>query len=124
MRLRTAIAEHKRRRGERYPAERPTTVGAFTGDGGRLVHIGPDGDAHDCSYALSGVGGTDRIQIGIAGGGGIRWLAELETTRQHYDGDTPLVETEYDAGRYTVHQFDLVVDDVHLTHVVLRGAPP
>ena len=124
MRLRTAIAEHKRRRGERYPAERPTTVGAFTGDGGRLVHVGPDGDAHDCSYALSGVGGTDRIQIGIAGGGGIRWLADLETTRQHYDGDTPLVETEYDAGRYTVHQFDLVVDDVHLTHVVLRGAPP
>lgn len=124
MRLRTAITEHKRRRGERYSTERPTTVGAFTGDGGRLVHVGPDGDAHDCSYALSGVGGTDRVRIGIAGGGGIRWLADLETTRQHYDGDTPLVETEYDAGRYTVHQFDLVVDDAHLTHVVLRGSPP
>ena len=124
MRLRTAITEHKRRRGDRYSTERPTTVGAFTGDGGRLVHVGPDGDAHDCSYALSGAGGTDRSRIGIAGGGGIRWLADLETTRQHYDGDTPLVETEYDAGRYTVHQFDLVVDDAHLTHVVLRGSPP
>ncbi len=124
MRLRTAITEHKRRRGERYPTERPTTVGAFTGDGGRLVHVGPDGVTHDCSYALSGVGGTDRLRVGIAGGGGIRWLDELDTTRQHYDGDTPLVETEYDAGRYTVHQFDLVVDDVHLTHVELRGAPP
>ncbi|RAW45941.1 glucoamylase [Halorubrum sp. 48-1-W] len=124
MRLRTAITEHKRRQSERYSTERPTTVGAFTGDGGRLVHVGPDGDAHDCSYALSGVGGTDRIRIGIAGGGGIRWLADLETTRQHYDGDTPLVETEYDAGRYTVHQFDLVVGDAHLTHVVLRGSPP
>ncbi|GAA0505285.1 Glucoamylase (glucan-1,4-alpha-glucosidase), GH15 family [Halorubrum aquaticum] len=124
MRLRTAITEHKRRRGERYSTERPTTVGAFTGDGGRLVHVGPDGDAHDCSYALSGVGGTDRVRIGIAGSGGVRWLADLETTRQHYDGDTPLVETEYDAGRYTVHQFDLVVGDAHLTHVVLRGSPP
>ena len=124
MRLRTAITEHARRRGARYPAERPTTVGAFTGDGGRLVHVGPDGDAHDCSYALSGVGATDRIRIGIAGGAGVRWLADLETTRQHYAGDTPLVETEYDAGRYTVHQYDLVVDDTHLTHVVLRGAPP
>ncbi|MFC6755036.1 glucoamylase, partial [Halorubrum tibetense] len=124
MRLRTAITEHKRRRGERYPTERPTTVGAFTGDGGRLVHVGPDGASHDCSYALSGVGGTDRLRIGIAGGGGIRWLDELDTTRQHYDGGSPLVETEYDAGRYTVHQFDLVVDGTHLTHVELRGAPP
>ena len=124
MRLRTAITEHKRRRGERYPTERPTTVGAFTGDGGRLVHVGPNGATHDCSYALSGVGGTDRLRVGIAGGGGIRWLDELDTTRQHYDGHTPLVETEYDAGRYTVHQFDLVVDGVHLTHVELRGAPP
>ena len=124
MRLRTAITEHKRRRGERYPTERPTTVGAFTGDGGRLVHVGPDGGSHDCSYALSGVGGTDRLRIGIAGGGGVRWLDELDTTRQHYDGGSPLVETEYDAGRYTVHQFDLVVDGTHLTHVELRGAPP
>ena len=124
MRLRTAITEHERRRGERYPTERPTTVGAFTGDGGRLVHVGPDGDAHDCSYALSGVGGTDRIRIGIASGAGIRWLADLETTRQQYRGATPLVETEYDAGRYTVHQYDLVVDDAHLTHIELRGTPP
>ena len=124
MRLRTAITEHKRRHGDRYPTERPTTVGAFTGDGGRLVHVGPDGAARDCSYALSGVGGTDRLRIGIAGGGAIRWLDELDTTRQHYDGNSPLIETEYDAGRYTVHQFDLVVDDVHVTHVELRGAPP
>ena len=124
MRLRTAITEHKRRRGERYPAERRTAVGAFTGGGGRLIHVRPDGAAHDCSYALSGVGGTDRLRLGVAAGGGIRWFDELDTTRQHYDGDTPLVETEYDAGRYTVHQFDLVVDDAHLTHVELRGAPP
>ena len=124
MRLRTALTEHERRRGERYPAERPTTAGAFTGDDGRLVHVGPDGAVHDCSYSLSGVGGADRLRMGITAGRGVRWFDELTTTRQHYDDDTPLVETEYDAGRYTIHQFDLVVGDTHLTHVELRGAPP
>ena len=124
MRLRTALTEHERRRGERYPAERPTTAGAFTGDDGRLVHVGPDGTVHDCSYSLSGVGGSDRLRMGITAGRGVRWFDDLTTTRQHYDGDTPLVETEYDAGRYTIHQFDLVVSDTHLTHVELRGAPP
>ena len=124
MRLRTALTEHERRRGERYPAERPTTAGAFTGDDGRLVHVGPDGTVHDCSYSLSGVGGADRLRMGITAGRGVRWFDDLATTRQHYDGDTPLVETEYDAGRYTIHQYDLVVSDTHLTHVELRGAPP
>jgi glucan 1,4-alpha-glucosidase len=124
MRLRTALTEHERRRGERYPAERPTTAGAFTGDDGRLVHVGPGGTVHDCSYSLSGVGGADRLRMGVTAGRGVRWFDELTTTRQHYDDDTPLVETEYDAGRYTIHQFDLVVGDTHLTHVELRGAPP
>ncbi|WP_435097970.1 glycoside hydrolase family 15 protein [Halorubrum sp. N11] len=124
MRLRTALTEHERRRGERYPAERPTTAGAFTGDDGRLVHVGANGTVHDCSYSLSGVGGADRLRMGITAGRGVRWFDDLTTTRQHYDGNTPLVETEYDAGRYTIHQFDLVVSDTHLTHVELRGAPP
>ncbi|GAA0532884.1 glycoside hydrolase family 15 protein [Halorubrum ejinorense] len=124
MRLRTALTEHERRRGERYPAEHSMTAGAFTGDDGRLVHVGPDGTVHDCSYSLSGVGGADRLRMGITAGRGVRWFDDLETTRQHYDGDTPLVETEYDAGRYTIHQFDLVVSDTHLTHVELRGSPP
>ncbi len=124
MRLRTALTEHKRRRGERFPAERPTADGAFAGDGGRLVYVGRNGTIHDSSYPLSGVGGIDRLRLGVLAGGSVRWFDGLATTRQHYDADTPLVETEYDAGRYTVHQFDLTVDDVHLTHVELRGAPP
>ncbi|WP_418282130.1 glycoside hydrolase family 15 protein [Halorubrum sp. DTA98] len=124
MRLRTALTEHERRRGERYPAERPTTGGAFAGDDGRLVYVGTDGTVHDCSYPLSGVGAVDRLRLGLAGSGSVRWFDELNRTRQHYDGNTPLVETEYDAGRYTVHQFDLTVGDTHLTHVELRGAPP
>ena len=124
MRLRTALTEHKRRRGERFPGERPTAAGAFTGDGGRLVYVGPHGTLHDCSYPLSGVGGIDRLRLGVLAGGSVRWFDGLAATRQHYDDDTPLVETEYDAGRYTVHQFDLTVDGTHLTHVELRGSPP
>ncbi len=124
MRLRTALADHGHRRGERFPAERPTTDGAFAGDDGRLVYVGPDGTVHDRSYSLSGVGAVDRLRLGLKSGGNVRWFDELEGIRQHYDGDTPLVETEYDAGRYTVHQFDLTVDDAHCTHVELRGAPP
>ncbi|MWV64507.1 glucoamylase [Halorubrum sp. JWXQ-INN 858] len=124
MRLRTALTEHKRRRAERYPAERPTTAGAFAGDEGRLVHVGRHGTIHDCSYPLSGIGGIDWLRLGVLAGGTVRWFDGLTATRQHYDTDTPLVETEYDAGRYTVHQFDLTVGDVHLTHVELRGAPP
>ncbi|GAB6877750.1 hypothetical protein JCM17823_00240 [Halorubrum gandharaense] len=124
MRLRTALTEHGRRREERFPAERPTTEGAFAGDDGRLVAVGRDGTLHDCSYPLSSIGGLDRVRIGVAGTGSVRWFDDLPTTRQHYAGDSPLVETEYDAGRYTVHQFDLTVGDTHLTHVELRGAPP
>ncbi|SNR23811.1 glycoside hydrolase family 15 protein [Halorubrum vacuolatum] len=124
MRLRTALTEHKRRHGERFPAERSTTTGAFTGDGERLVYIGRHGTIHDCSYPLSGIGGIDRLRLGILAGGSVRWFDGLAATRQHYDDDTPLVETEYDAGRYTVHQFDITVEGTHLTHVELRGAPP
>ncbi|GAB7090223.1 hypothetical protein JCM18237_04940 [Halorubrum luteum] len=124
MRLRTALTEHRRRNGERFPAERPTTGGAFAGDDGRLVYVGPNGTLHDCSYPLSGVGGIDWLRLGLDGSGTVRWFDELDATRQHYDGETPLVETEYDAGRFTVHQFDLTVGDAHVTHVELRGAPP
>ena len=124
MRLRTALTQHRRRNGERFPTERPTTEGAFAGDDGRLVYVGPDGTLHDCSYPLSGVGGIDYLRLGLDGTGSVRWFDDLDRTRQHYDADTPLVETEYDAGRFTVHQFDLTVGDAHLTHVELRGAPP
>jgi len=124
MRLTTAMNEYKRARGERFPEESPTVSGAFSGHGDRLVHVSHDGSLRDYSASLSGLYGVDRSKLGIHANGLTRWFADLETIRQHYYRDTRLVETEYDAGSYTVHQYDLTLGRAHVTHVELRGAYP
>lgn len=124
MRLRTALNTYKRDHSERFPGESPTTSGAFSGHGDRLVHIGHNGALRDYSAALSGLHGIDRSRFAIEANGNIQWFDQLETVRQHYYQETTLVETEYDAGEFTVHQFDLTLGRAHLTHVELRGAVP
>ncbi|ELZ34423.1 glycosyl hydrolase [Halogeometricum pallidum JCM 14848] len=124
MRLRTALNEYKRDHGGRFPEERPTADGAFSGHGDRLVHVGGDGELRDYSAALSGLYGIDRSRFAIEANGEIRWFDSLDTVRQHYYRETSLVETEYDAGEYTVHQYDLTLGRAHVTHVELRGAIP
>jgi len=124
MRLTTALDEYKRARSERYPEESSTVTGAFSGHGDRLVHVSPDGSFRDYSSSLSGLYGVDRSKLGIRADGETRWFTDLETIRQHYYRDTRLVETEYDAGSYTVHQYDLTLGRAHVTHVELRGAYP
>jgi glucan 1,4-alpha-glucosidase len=124
MRLRTALNEFKRDRGGRFPEECRTADGAFSGHGDRLVHVGGDGSLRDYSSALSGLYGIDRSRFGIEADAEIRWFDELEPVRQHYYRETSLVETEYNAGEFTVHQYDLTLGRAHVTHVELRGAIP
>jgi glucan 1,4-alpha-glucosidase len=124
MRLRTALNEYKRDRGEDFPEEFPTVDGAFSGHGDRLVYVDPSGSIRDYSSALSGLYGIDRSRFGIETDDGTRWFDELDPVRQHYYRETSLVETEYDAGEYTVHQYDLTLGRAHVTHIELRGAIP
>ncbi|MEF8875505.1 MAG: glycoside hydrolase family 15 protein [Haloarculaceae archaeon] len=126
MRLRTALNDYKRDRSasRRYPGERRTVRGAFSGYGDRLVHVDPEGGIRDFSSSLSGLYGVDRSRLGIRTGTRTHWFDDLDTIRQHYYRDTNLVETEYDVGEFTVHQYDLTLGRAHVTHVELRGEVP
>ncbi len=126
MRLKTALNEYKRDRGHgaRFPEERQTVTGAFSGYGDRLVYVSPTGSIRDYSASLSGLYGIDRSRLGIETVDDTYWFADLNTVRQHYYRETRLVETEYDAGDFTVHQYDLTLGRAHVTHVELRGSIP
>jgi len=124
MRLRTALNEFKRRRSEPFPGEIPTTTGAFSGYGDRLVYVDRDGSFRDHSAELSGLYGVDRSRFGIETDDEIYWFDDIEPIRQHYYRETSLVETEYDAGEFTIHQYDLTLGRAHLTHVEVRGEVP
>ncbi|WP_121823524.1 glycoside hydrolase family 15 protein [Halostella salina] len=123
MQLRVAIEAFKRDRGGRFPEELRTT-GAFAGDGDRLVHVDPDGGLRDYGYPLSGLYGIRRSRFGVESDGAVRWFDDMEPIRQRYVGETALVETVLDAGDYAVHQYDLTLDERHLTRVELRGDVP
>ena len=124
MRLTTALNEFKSARDGRFPEECRTVSGYFSGTGDRLVHVSTDGRLRDYSDSLSGLYGIDRSQLGITTGDDTRWFDDLETIRQHYYRDTDLVETEYDGGSFTIHQYDLTLGRAHVTHVEVRGAVP
>jgi len=123
MQLRVAIEAFKRDRDGRFPEELRTT-GAFSGDGGRLVHVDPDGGLGDYGYPLSGLYGIRRSRFGIEVDDDVRWFDGMEPRGQRYVEDTTLVETVLDGGDYNVHQYDLTVDGCHLTRVELRGDVP
>jgi len=124
MRLRTVLNEYKRDRDGQFPGELPTVEGAFSGHGDRLVHVDGNGALRDYSSSLSGLYGIDRSRFAIEAGGKTRWFDNLDPVRQHYYRETSLVETEYNAGSYTIHQYDLTLGRAHVTHVELRGAVP
>ncbi|MFC7077725.1 glycoside hydrolase family 15 protein [Haloarcula halophila] len=124
MRLRTALNDYKRRLDEPFPGEAPTTTGAFSGFGDRLVYVERDGSFRDYSAELSGLHGVDRSRLGIDTGDGVLWFDHTEPIRQHYYRESALVETEYDAGEFSIHQYDLTLGRAHLTHVELRGEVP
>ncbi|QAU12799.1 glucan 1,4-alpha-glucosidase [Halorubrum sp. BOL3-1] len=116
MQLRDALDDYKRHAGEgtRFPGERRTVSGRFSGGDGRLVHVGGDGELRDFGYPLTGQTGLVRSRIGLAVDGEVTWLDEADTT-QRYVGDTALVETVHETPRATVTRHDLTLGDAHVT---------
>ena len=116
MQLRDALDDYKRHAGDgtRFPGERRTVSGRFSGGDGRLVHVGDDGELRDFGYPLTGRTGLVRSRIGLAVGDEVDWLDEAETT-QRYVGDAALVETVHETPRATVTRHDATLGDAHLT---------
>jgi GH15 family glucan-1,4-alpha-glucosidase len=146
MQLRDALNDYKRQKGEptRFPGERRTTRGLFAGDAGRLVHVGPDGRLRDFGYPLSGLNGVERSRFGLAVADAgdvvgttdegatettgddaddphVTWLDDWETVEQSYHADTTLVVTRHRTGDSEVVQYDLTLDDAHLTQFDCSG---
>ncbi|MFC5365485.1 glucan 1,4-alpha-glucosidase [Salinirubrum litoreum] len=143
MQLRDALNDYKRHRGEaaRFPGERRTTRGLFAGDAGRLVHVDSDGRVRDFGYPLSGLNGIERSRFGLCVADSsepvetsdadpgeadsddphVTWLDDWETVEQSYHADTAMVVTRHRAGDGEVVQYDLTLDDAHLTHFDCDG---
>ena len=120
MQLRDALDDYKRNTGHatRFPGERRTTTGRFTGGEGRLVHVAADGELRDFGYPLTGDTGLVRSRFGLAAGGDVTWLDEVDT-RQRYVDDTALVETVHELDGATMTRHDVTLGDAHLTRAAL-----
>ncbi|MFC6837926.1 glucan 1,4-alpha-glucosidase [Halomarina ordinaria] len=121
MQLRDALDDYKRHEGHdtRFPGERRSTTGLFSGLGGRLVHVERDGSLRDFGYPLTGRNGLDRSRLGLRVGDDVHWFEADETVSQRYHEATALVVTERETPVGAVTQYDLTVGDAHLTHVEL-----
>ncbi|AFK18267.1 glucan 1,4-alpha-glucosidase [Haloferax mediterranei ATCC 33500] len=120
MQLRDALADYKRHAEHptRFPGERRTTSGLFSGLGERLVHVETDGSLRDFGYPISGLWGIERSRFGIrptgeGDGADIVWFDDSAT--QSYTDDGALVVTEHETTYGDVTQYDLTVDDAHVT---------
>ncbi|EMA51302.1 glycoside hydrolase family 15 protein [Halococcus salifodinae] len=125
MHLRDALDDYKRHRDDatRFPGERRTTTGRFSGSDGRLMHVDEDGAIRDCSYPLMGLTGIVRSRFGV------RPIDETEPTwfdarrsTQRYEGDTALVVTDHKTDHGVITQYDLTFDEIHVTHVDVSAA--
>ncbi|WP_049920000.1 hypothetical protein [Halobiforma nitratireducens] len=123
MNLHSALNDVKRSRGDsrRFPGERRSTAGLFSGLDDRLVHVAPDGSVRDYSYPLSGLVGIEQSRFGLEleGGDGddVDWL---EGGEQRYVGDTAVVETTHQLDVGTLVQYDVTIGRLHLTHFELE----
>ena len=127
MQLRDALDDYKRHEGHdtRFPGERRSTTGLFSGFDGRLVHVDPDGSLRDFGYPLTGRNGIDRCRLGLRvgadhggdSGGDVYWFDDDDTVSQTYYEATSLIVTERETPVGTVTQYDLTVGDAHVTHV-------
>ncbi|ELY39611.1 glycoside hydrolase family 15 protein [Natronorubrum tibetense] len=121
MELHGALNDFKRSQGDprRFPGERRSTTGLFSGLDDRLVHVAPDGSISDYSYPLSGVAGIERSRFGLELDGETHWFEDGD---QRYVEDTAVVETVHEVAGYSCTQYDLAVDHGHTTHFVLDDA--
>ncbi|WP_144799565.1 glycoside hydrolase family 15 protein [Halorubrum depositum] len=120
MQLRDALDDYKRNAGHatRFPGERRTVTGRFSGGEGRLVHVDGDGELRDFGYPLTGQTGLVRSRIGLAVGDEITWLDET-STEQRYVGDATLIETVHEADAATVTRHDVTLGDAHVTRATV-----
>ncbi|WP_222918570.1 glycoside hydrolase family 15 protein [Natrinema sp. SYSU A 869] len=117
MELHGALNDFKRSQGDpqRFPGERRSTTGLFSGLGERLVHVAPGGSIRDYSYPLSGLAGIERSRLGLEKDGDVHWFdADGD---QRYVDDTAVVETTHAVGDSICVQYDLTIGRLHLTHV-------
>ncbi|KTG10939.1 glucan 1,4-alpha-glucosidase [Haloprofundus marisrubri] len=123
MQLRDALDDYKRHEGHdtRFPGERRSTTGLFSGFGGRLVHVERDGSLRDFGYPLTGRNGIDRSRLGLRVDDDVHWFDADDTVSQTYHEGTALVVTERETPVGTLSQYDLTVDDAHATHIELEG---
>ncbi|AEH38728.1 glycoside hydrolase family 15 protein [Halopiger xanaduensis] len=119
MKLQSALNDVKRSRGDpcRFPGERRSTAGLFSGLGDRLVHVAPDGSIRDYSYPLSGLVGIERSRFGVEIDGTVYWLEEGD---QRYIDGTTVVETVHEIDEWTLRQYDVTVGTLHLTYFELE----
>ncbi|WP_144923958.1 glycoside hydrolase family 15 protein [Halorubrum salsamenti] len=120
MQLRDALDDYKRNTGHatRFPGERRTVTGRFSGGEGRLVHVDAGGEIRDFGYPLTGQTGLVRSRLGLAVGDEVTWLDEV-ATRQRYVGDATLIETVHETGHGTVTRHDATLGDAHLTRATI-----
>ena len=124
MNFRTALADAEASEDDptRFPGERRSTEGLFTGLDGRLVHVSPTGGLREYSDALRPQSGLISGEFGLDDGGEFTPFSAFDPVDQRYVDETALVETRYRSGGTTVTQTDLAVDDAHLTHLSVEGA--
>ncbi|NKE34900.1 glucan 1,4-alpha-glucosidase [Natronococcus sp. JC468] len=119
MHLHDALDDVKRSRDDprRFPGERRSTAGLFSGLDDRLVHVAPDGSIRDYSAPLSGLSGIERSRFGIVLDGEVAWF---DDAAQSYVDDTAIVETRHEGDGYACRQYDLTLGRTHLTGFVLE----
>ncbi|MGQ3328933.1 glucan 1,4-alpha-glucosidase [Halorubrum sp. FL23] len=120
MQLRDALDDYKRNTGHatRFPAERRTVTGRFSGGDGRLVHVDAGGELRDFGYPLTGLTGLVRSRVGLAVGDEVTWLDEV-ATEQRYVGETTLIETVHRTDRGRVTRYDATIGDAHITRAAI-----
>jgi len=129
MQLRDALDDFQRVEDDdtRFPGERRTTAGLFSGltpadctsaADARLVYVDRNGATTDFGYPLTGLTGLSRARLGLRVDGETVWFDDCETVDQSYHEDTALVVTEHRLAEGTATQYDLTLGDTHLTHVV------